>query len=84
MDGHPIGAMLDPPHRGAEDQPLRAQPFRHPQRHELRAAHQPVLLGAALGVEEDLEAAGRVDVEEQVKERQLLGLGSPDRLDPQL
>ena len=32
---------------------------------ELRAAHEAVLLGAALGVEEQLEAARRVDVEER-------------------
>jgi len=76
--------VLDAPHGRAEDEPLVPQLLGHPHRHELRPAHEAVLLGAALGVEQEFEAARRVDVEERVQQGDLLGLGRPDGLDTQL
>ena len=84
VHGHPVARVLDAPHGRAEHDPLLAELLRHPQRDQLRAADEAVLLGAALGVEEHLEAARRVDVEEHVQERHVLGLGGPDGLDAEL
>ena len=76
--------VLDAADRSAEHEPVLAQLLGHPQRYLLRAAHEAVLLRAALGVEQHLEAAGRVDVEEHVQQRHVLGLGGPDGLEAQL
>ena len=51
LDRYAVGAVLDPADGGAEHHPLGAELLRHPQRHELGAAHEAILLGAALGVE---------------------------------
>jgi hypothetical protein len=56
----------------------------HPYRDELGAADEAVLLRAALGFEQPLEAASRVAVEEHVQEAQVRGLGGPDRLHAEL
>ena len=64
--------------------PLVAELLRHADRQPLRAADEAVLLRPALGVEEQLEAARRVDVEEHVEQRHVLGLRRPDGLDPEL
>ena len=44
----------------------------------LRAADDPVLLGAAVGGDEHVEPAAGVDVEEEVQQREVGGLGGPD------
>ena len=64
--------------------PLLAELLGHPERDPLRAAHEAVLLGAALRVEQQLERARRVDVEEHVQERHVLGLRRPHGLHTQL
>jgi hypothetical protein len=59
--------VLDRAYRVAQEHAL-AQLLGDANREELRAAHEAVLLCAALGVEEQLEAARRVDVEEHVEQ----------------
>ena len=82
---HAVGPCRDRAAPGARG-PAAARRAPPPCRiaHELRAADEAVLLCAALGVEQHLEAAGRVDVEEHVEQRHVLGLRRPDRLDPEL
>ena len=50
----------------------------------LRAADDPVLLGAAVGRDEHVEPAAGVDVEEEVQQRQVGGLRGPDALADEL
>ena len=50
----------------------------------LRAADDPVLLGAAVGRDEHVEAAAGMHVEQEVQQRQVRGLGGPDGFADQL
>ena len=84
LHGHAVRAVPELAHRGAQDQPLLGELLGHPDRHELRPADEAVLLGSPLGIEEHVEASGRVDVEEDVQERHVFRLGGPDGLDGQL
>ena len=78
------GAVLDPPHRGAEPQPLAPELLGQQQRQSLRAAVEAVLLGAALGPDQRVEAAAGVRVEEDVEQRDVARLRRPDRLGGEL
>ena len=60
-----VGA-LDRPHGRLEQDALAAELLGHQHCDPLRAADEAVLLRAALGVEQQLERAGRVDIEEHV------------------
>ena len=72
-------AVADGAHRRAEDDAL-AERGGDPLGDDLGAADDAVLLGAALGVEQRLDRAGRGDVEEGVQEREVARLGRPDGL----
>ena len=74
-DRDPV-AVCEPAHRGRQlDDALEL--LGHPQRDQLGAADDAVLLGA-LGVREPLEGARRADVEEDVEQRQVARLARPD------
>ena len=72
VHGHAIVTVGDAAHRRSEHQPPLAERLRHPDRQELGAADEAILLCAALGLEQQVEAAGRVNVEEDVEQRHLV------------
>jgi hypothetical protein len=74
-----VGVLADRLHRRAEDEPV-AEVGRQPLRDLLRAAGEPPVLGAAGDPEQLREAAGRVHVEEEVQQRQVLRLAREDGL----
>src|SRR5205823_10353591 len=78
VDLHAAAADLRDPARGrAQEYAAAAELVGHPDRHELRAADEALLLRASAGVEVALEAAlvllvtGRGDIEEGEQERYL-------------
>src|SRR5206468_4048919 len=83
-DPHLGLVLLDPRYGGAQLDNAVAELARHADRHELRPADEAILLRAALGVEQPLEAAARMAVEEHVEQAEVGGLRRPDRLDAEL
>ena len=77
-DGHAVRVLGDRAHGRLEDDVER---LRQLPREQLRAAHEAVLLRAALRVEQRLQPAGGVDVEEHVEQRGLDGVDRPDGLE---
>ncbi len=75
--------VVDPAHGRRQDH-VAAQPVRQLDRHALRPADEAAVLRAAAGVDEHVQAAGRVDVEEHVQQRDVLGLRRPDGLGEEL
>ena len=76
-------AVADRANRRRELDDSGPELFGHAQRDQLSAADDAVLLGAALGVGEELDRAGRANVEEDVKQREVPRLGRPDADDRQ-
>jgi hypothetical protein len=64
----PAPAMVDSPHRCREAHLFLAELLCHQQRNSLRAAVEAVLLGAAVGAEQGVEAAARACVEKDVQQ----------------
>ena len=82
VHGRPAGSLLDPANGHTKSDTV-AELLGEAERHELRAADEPVLLRAARCARERVDPAARVRVEERVQEREVGRLGGEDPLGEQ-
>ena len=79
---HPVTAHLDPADRRRQPHDV-AEPVGEAISDKRGPADEAVLLCAAAGIDQPLERAGGVRVEQHMQHRQVAGLGGEDRLGPE-
>jgi hypothetical protein len=78
LDQDAAVVLADPPRRSVQQQAVGAEPGGETGRDRVGAADEAAFLGAAVGLGQERQRAGRADVDEDVEQRELVGLGGED------